>query len=96
MRGKAQSRRKADELTFAEVAEAVEGAFGTGCVGLGDARGSMTEEACSAFVRTSLRLVVLQRMDGHFGPQEATGDLKRKATREVREELAASLGVDVN
>ena len=92
-----QSRREADELTFAEVAEAVEGAFGTGCVGLGDSvSGTTTEEARSAFVRASLYLVVLQRVNGHFESQESTGDLKRKTTRKVREELADLLGVDVN
>lgn len=96
MRGRAQPKPKVGELTFAELAEAVEDVFGAGCVGLCGASEDATDEGRSAFVRASLYLIVLQRMDWRLVSQEAIGDLKRKITREVREELATLLEVDVN
>ena len=92
-----QNESRPGELTFAEIAASVEEAFGVGSVALASgASGNATDEARSAFVRTALRLVVIQRLEGHCASPDDTWELRRKAMREVREELASSLGVDTN
>ena len=85
------------ELTLAEIAMAVEGGFGPGSVGLvGSTSGIATDEARSAFVKMALHLVVIQRVEGCCVSPDKTWELRRKAMRDVRGELASMLGIDVN
>lgn len=93
----AQMRKPLEELTYPEIGEAVEDAFGKGSVGLGaGAPKRRADVARATFVRASLLLVVRSRL-------ESMGDLgeERKSEyfrlcREVRGELAGLLGIDEN
>lgn len=85
------------ELTYAKIAEAVEGAFGEGSIGLaGSAHGRVTETARSTFVRVSLRLIVRHRLEVLGDLSEDARVVSFKMNRQVREELADLLGVDEN
>ena len=85
------------ELTFREIAMLVNARF---CASQSCLLNGRTRQSCdgerSAFVRIALHLVVLQRVGNRFGSAEEAVAHKRQATREVREELAGALGVDVN
>ena len=84
-------------LTLAGIAGAVEGVCGRGSVGVaGGSSGFVTDDARSAFVRIALYLAVLQRTGKRFESAGEAMAQKRKATREVREELAQLLSVDAN
>ena len=85
------------ELTYAEIVEAIEDAFGKGTIGLaGCALGRVTETARSTFVGVSLRLVVRHRLETLCDPGEDARVVSFKMNRQVREELADLLGVDEN
>ena len=81
----------------AEVADAVEAAFGEGSVGrAGDASATATEEARAMFVRVCVLLLNKQRHEALDNPGDVSEREKMRIRGEVRAEVGAFLGVDEN
>jgi len=92
-----RTRSAAGDLTVREVAEAVEDVFGPGSTGALDGRpGIARDEARGCLVRSSLYLIVKQRLESDDAPVADAGLERSRLSRAVRGDLARLLGVDEN